>query len=708
MDFGLHIGNKKIYKSVILSALLFCIIGIQSFQLSSQTYLENSKSILEPTIRRENTYETKNISLRKHSARLGDIKSRNTANDVSKPTHQSFVGSSDEPTREVVEKIATSTQGRHILYQLDHASGNSDFEQDDKQFKQYIRPQVRLNDFNNSKDFIQTNQTSSENFPLNLINTTWVPIKEQVINHESFEDNLLDVDHSQPPIQPSTPTSISLRYQLSNKYPINKEATTNIETQRLTSKVRKKRPVDINSSPPIINKYHRDSTTKQLFRRADKLKSQASHSSSTHIRRPEVDLMYQPEVIDITQLHDHNQQAASLNLSADNDDTMNSSSLLQTPVAGSFANDEKILPDSLSKDDISYFVPYLEAALKKHIATSANNGQSSSSDPQGQKVKSSSKTETETKQQQPISKTPIQAPLPTTSQGSLQQQQYTAASGIIQQQNNLDIQQKMQQLQPLSYNDYQQQSLNGFQPPIEKTLQQQQPLTISGQYGSSGQLGYPLAPMNFMHPQFYRGGRHPKDTSGRYRPHSRNKGAKGGKRGKNSSSRKNHMGTDLQPADTFIKYKYPYPPPFDEDDEDSGETEVNIRLFNNFSRVGALTPFARGGVSALLVMSFAFLVISNISLAATVIAYALSSLRNSRFNQQQQQQYSHSNNNRPNSNRTSRAMPISGLSSSHDDYNQTISSQLCHLLTNRVDICEKMNEFAEKWKEYEKKNTFLV
>lgn len=92
---------------------------------------------------------------------------------------------------------------------------------------------------------------------------------------------------------------------------------------------------------------------------------------------------------------------------------------------------------------------------------------------------------------------------------------------------------------------------------------------------------------------------------------------------------------DLHPSATFNKWKYPWlyrPPyvgngndPFD-DDEEEGETEVNIRFFNNFSRMGPFGGLSRVGGTATLVVSLAFLIISNVSLAATVIAHGLSSL----------------------------------------------------------------------------------
>lgn len=92
---------------------------------------------------------------------------------------------------------------------------------------------------------------------------------------------------------------------------------------------------------------------------------------------------------------------------------------------------------------------------------------------------------------------------------------------------------------------------------------------------------------------------------------------------------------DLEPSATFHKWKYPwlYGPNAgfrpDDDEEEEGETEVNIRFFNNFSRMGPFGQLTRAGGTATLVVSLAFLIISNISLAATVIAHGISSfLRN--------------------------------------------------------------------------------
>jgi hypothetical protein len=89
---------------------------------------------------------------------------------------------------------------------------------------------------------------------------------------------------------------------------------------------------------------------------------------------------------------------------------------------------------------------------------------------------------------------------------------------------------------------------------------------------------------------------------------------------------------DLEPSATFHKWKYPwlYRPPYDDDeDEEEGETEINLRFFNNFSRMGPLGGIARSAAPATFIISLAFLILSNISLAATVIVHGISSfLRN--------------------------------------------------------------------------------
>lgn len=82
---------------------------------------------------------------------------------------------------------------------------------------------------------------------------------------------------------------------------------------------------------------------------------------------------------------------------------------------------------------------------------------------------------------------------------------------------------------------------------------------------------------------------------------------------------------DLQPSATFHKYKYPWYRPDDEDEEE-GETELNIRFFNNFSRMGPLGGLARVGGTATVIMSLVFLIVSNFSLAATVIAHGIAGI----------------------------------------------------------------------------------
>lgn len=81
--------------------------------------------------------------------------------------------------------------------------------------------------------------------------------------------------------------------------------------------------------------------------------------------------------------------------------------------------------------------------------------------------------------------------------------------------------------------------------------------------------------------------------------------------------------TDMQPSATFHKYKYPWLYN-DEDDEEEGETEINLRFFNNFSRMGPLGGVARTVAPATFIVSLGFLILSNISLAATVIIHGIS------------------------------------------------------------------------------------
>lgn len=88
-----------------------------------------------------------------------------------------------------------------------------------------------------------------------------------------------------------------------------------------------------------------------------------------------------------------------------------------------------------------------------------------------------------------------------------------------------------------------------------------------------------------------------------------------------------NSGHDLQPAQTFHKYRRPYNE--DDEEEQEGETEFNVRFFNNFSRLGPMSRLARYGGGFALFVSLAFLVLSNVSLAATLIAHGVDSfLRN--------------------------------------------------------------------------------
>lgn len=93
---------------------------------------------------------------------------------------------------------------------------------------------------------------------------------------------------------------------------------------------------------------------------------------------------------------------------------------------------------------------------------------------------------------------------------------------------------------------------------------------------------------------------------------------------------------DMQPSATLHKWKYPWLYN-DDDDEEEGETEINLRFFNNFSRMGPLGGLARSVAPATFIVSLAFLILSNISLAATVIVHGISSfLRNFSQNQTSQ------------------------------------------------------------------------
>lgn len=101
--------------------------------------------------------------------------------------------------------------------------------------------------------------------------------------------------------------------------------------------------------------------------------------------------------------------------------------------------------------------------------------------------------------------------------------------------------------------------------------------------------------------------------------------------------------TDLESSGTLHKWKYPWlyaNRPNDDDEEEEGETEVNIRFFNNFSRMGPFGNIGRVGGTATLFVSLAFLIISNISLAFTVVAHGVSAfLRNSSAQPNQQGNY---------------------------------------------------------------------
>jgi len=83
--------------------------------------------------------------------------------------------------------------------------------------------------------------------------------------------------------------------------------------------------------------------------------------------------------------------------------------------------------------------------------------------------------------------------------------------------------------------------------------------------------------------------------------------------------------TDLQTAGTIHKWKYPWLYQDDEDEEE-GETEINLRFFNNFSRMGPFGGLARSIAPASIFVSVVFLILSNISLAATIIVHGVAAL----------------------------------------------------------------------------------
>lgn len=96
--------------------------------------------------------------------------------------------------------------------------------------------------------------------------------------------------------------------------------------------------------------------------------------------------------------------------------------------------------------------------------------------------------------------------------------------------------------------------------------------------------------------------------------------------------------TDLQPSATFHRWKYPwlYRPYDDDEDEEEGETEINLRFFNNFSRMGPFQGIARSAAPVTFIISLVFLILSNVSLAATVIVHGISTFLRSLSSQQQQ------------------------------------------------------------------------
>ena len=100
-------------------------------------------------------------------------------------------------------------------------------------------------------------------------------------------------------------------------------------------------------------------------------------------------------------------------------------------------------------------------------------------------------------------------------------------------------------------------------------------------------------------------------------------GGGGGQRGQ--KFREHNASTDLQPAATLHKLKHPWLYQDDEEEED-GETEINLRFFNNFSRMGPFGGVGRVVGPASMFASIGFLILSNISLAATIIVHGIAAL----------------------------------------------------------------------------------
>lgn len=84
-----------------------------------------------------------------------------------------------------------------------------------------------------------------------------------------------------------------------------------------------------------------------------------------------------------------------------------------------------------------------------------------------------------------------------------------------------------------------------------------------------------------------------------------------------------HSSQDLMPLDTFRKFRRPLAANQDDEEEEDGETELNLRFFNNFSRMGPFSGLQKSGGVLALVISLAFLILSNVSLATTLIAHGI-------------------------------------------------------------------------------------
>lgn len=172
--------------------------------------------------------------------------------------------------------------------------------------------------------------------------------------------------------------------------------------------------------------------------------------------------------------------------------------------------------------------------------------------------------------------------------------------------------------------------MTGFAPISQQQNQihQQQPLQPNGYRHGEEQVQESPAEW-YGPPPLPSGGRRMKNKSKRARGSPRRPQVKLQKRPRSSlagqAMHEVDSPHDHQPSATFHKYKYPWYRPDDEDEEE-GETELNIRFFNNFSRMGPLGGIARAGGAATVIMSLVFLIVSNFSLAATVIAHGIAGI----------------------------------------------------------------------------------